>query len=270
MSAVFNVKIKILLLLVFFAPILLSSISLAQTQSGEELFSTKCAGCHTIGGGDTIGPDLLGVTEKRDTEWLVKIISEPEKLLEEKDPIMMKLVSKYGLVMPELGVSEEEALKILEYLKQFSPKVHKTNETPTNIELPKGNADIGKSIFIGEIKFKKGGAPCISCHSLKNLGIYGGTLSKDLSDVYNRLGEKALYNALKTLPFPVMRDIYTGKQLTDEEIYNLIALFKEASEVSKAPKIQEGFLTQSLYPTIPLGMLFIVMIFLSFYYWRVK
>lgn len=37
---------------------------------GKYLFTKQCAACHTIGLGDKIGPDLLGVTLTRDHDWL--------------------------------------------------------------------------------------------------------------------------------------------------------------------------------------------------------
>ena len=35
--------------------------------NGEQLFKTNCTACHTIGGGRLVGPDLIGVTNKRNT-----------------------------------------------------------------------------------------------------------------------------------------------------------------------------------------------------------
>ena len=36
------------------------------SDNGRYTFTTHCAACHTIGHGDKIGPDLLGVTNVRD------------------------------------------------------------------------------------------------------------------------------------------------------------------------------------------------------------
>src|SRR5207248_452128 len=62
---------------------------------GQYLFAKECAACHTIGQGDRIGPDLLGVTEVRDRAWLRRYIHEPDKMLAEKDPIAVALFEKY-------------------------------------------------------------------------------------------------------------------------------------------------------------------------------
>jgi mono/diheme cytochrome c family protein len=46
---------------------------------GQYIFATHCAACHSIGQGDKIGPDLLGVTSIRDRTWLRRFIATPEK-----------------------------------------------------------------------------------------------------------------------------------------------------------------------------------------------
>ena len=39
--------------------------NVAQAKTGEEIFQSGCNACHTIGGGRLVGPDLLGVSERR-------------------------------------------------------------------------------------------------------------------------------------------------------------------------------------------------------------
>ena len=252
------------------------TLNIVYAQSGEELFSTKCAGCHTIGSGDLAGPDLLGVTERRDTEWLIKIIVEPDKLTAENDPIQRELISKYGFQMPNLGVTEEEALKIIEYLKQFSapseptetpapgetPVVtpEKLEKTPEPVQL--GDPELGRALFTGERQLANGGPPCIACHSVSSAGISGGSMAKDLSDLYARLGERGVYGALKSLQFPVMKDIYAGKSLTDEEIAALTAFFKEAAGA--------GERGAAIYPMSGLAIFLLAIVFAAVYYGRVK
>jgi mono/diheme cytochrome c family protein len=93
------------------------SKSIAQ---GEEIFNEKCAACHTIGGGRKIGPDLKGVTEKREHEWLVKFISNPEKMYEEGDPIAAELLKEYGIKMPNQNLSDEQVTDVIAYLQSTS------------------------------------------------------------------------------------------------------------------------------------------------------
>src|SRR5215467_15602236 len=39
-------------------------------QPGQAMFKKICAPCHTIGVGDRVGPDLRGVTQRRERAWL--------------------------------------------------------------------------------------------------------------------------------------------------------------------------------------------------------
>jgi protein SCO1/2 len=85
---------------------------------GQYLFATRCAACHTIGNGDKIGPDLLGVTNVRDRAWLARIITDSNKLIEEKDPIATALFKKYKEIrMPPLGLPEADVNTLIEFMK---------------------------------------------------------------------------------------------------------------------------------------------------------
>ncbi len=50
-------------------------------EEGETIFQAQCAACHTIGGGPLVGPDLLGVTERRENDWLIRWIRERVEFL---------------------------------------------------------------------------------------------------------------------------------------------------------------------------------------------
>ncbi len=101
---------------------------------GENLFRGRCAVCHTIGGGDImdsiqrrVGPDLLGVTQKRDRAWLARWLAEPDKMLAEKDPIVMELYAKYkNMPMPNLRLNEVEVAALIDYMDAESRRVKKT------------------------------------------------------------------------------------------------------------------------------------------------
>jgi protein SCO1 len=84
---------------------------------GQYTFATHCAACHTIGRGDHIGPDLLGVTTTRDRAWLSRFIVEPDRVVAEGDPIALSLREKYKQVrMPNLSLNDQDAAAILDYL----------------------------------------------------------------------------------------------------------------------------------------------------------
>lgn len=83
----------------------------------QMLFQSRCAACHSIGGGDSIGPDLQGVVQRRDPAWLARFIREPDKVLAEGDPTALELFRKHKQVrMPNLRLGDEEVADLIAYL----------------------------------------------------------------------------------------------------------------------------------------------------------
>ena len=81
------------------------------------LFESRCASCHTIGGGDKIGPDLSGLGQRRSHAWLARYLQEPEQMLAEGDPVATQLFNKYQQVrMPNLGLAPEEIEGLLSFI----------------------------------------------------------------------------------------------------------------------------------------------------------
>jgi protein SCO1/2 len=99
---------------------------LANFDRGKYLFGRQCIACHTIGHGDGLGPDLLGVTQRRDRQWLLHMIQKPDELLNQKDPIAAALWKKYkGLRMPNTSVSDVEASYIVAYIEAQTAALEK-------------------------------------------------------------------------------------------------------------------------------------------------
>ena len=87
-------------------------------EDGLEVFESYCTACHTIGGGKMVGPDLAGVTARREEGWLLRQIGDPDALLEENDPIALQLLEEADDVpMPQLDLSDEELTAVVAYLK---------------------------------------------------------------------------------------------------------------------------------------------------------
>lgn len=100
---------------------LLLPLGTALAEAGEAPFQQKCVACHTIGEGDRVGPDLLGVTDIRDRDWLERWIREPDRMIAEKDPLALELLKQYNQIpMPNLGVGEEEAKALIAYMESQS------------------------------------------------------------------------------------------------------------------------------------------------------
>lgn len=87
------------------------------TARGKELFQASCMVCHQVGSQDMIGPGLKGVTKIRTPEWILNMIVNPDKMLDE-DPVAKALLKKYsGTRMTRQGINKDQARQILEYLR---------------------------------------------------------------------------------------------------------------------------------------------------------
>lgn len=97
---------------------------------GESIFRTRCTACHVIGNpNDDLlrqGPNLLGVTERRDHEWLARWIAAPDKMLEQKDPDAMQLFEAWNrFPMPNMRLTGKEVASVIEYLATESRRLQK-------------------------------------------------------------------------------------------------------------------------------------------------
>ncbi len=77
---------------------------------GQFLFQSRCSACHTIGAGDRLGPDLLGVTTRRERSWLARFLAQPEQMPAEGDPLACR-VGRKGKAA-ELGLKPVSTLRV--------------------------------------------------------------------------------------------------------------------------------------------------------------
>ena len=203
----------------------------AQTP-GEELFAEKCGSCHGVGKGDRVGPDLKGVHERRSADWLAKMIKTPNALLG-SDPDARALLKKYNNVrMPDLGLTDADVAMLIELITRCSVEtcnlaglfIPITEATPADVEL-------GRQLFTGEVALSGDGPPCVSCHTAAGADAFvsGGTLAKDLTNVFARLGDEGLDAAIKNPAFPLMKDIYAQHKLDKDEAFALRAFFSASN-----------------------------------------
>ena len=100
-------------------------------QPGQALFKRLCAPCHTIGVGDRVGPDLRGVTERRDRAWLASYIQHPDKVRARHDPIAMSLEAKFPAVhMPALRIGDVDAADLVAYLTARNKALDDAKDPP--------------------------------------------------------------------------------------------------------------------------------------------
>lgn len=97
---------------------------------GKLSFESKCLACHSIGGGDKLGPDLYGVSKRRSDVWLGKWLKSPEQMLQ-TDTDAKTLLDKYKLPMPNQNLSDVEIREFTTYFKWAD-----TNLRPQGQEQP--------------------------------------------------------------------------------------------------------------------------------------
>ena len=112
---------------------LISIEYVGSAEKGEEIFQGNCAGCHTIGKGTLVGPDLSGVTLRREENWLIRQIKDPDGLVAEKDPAALKLLKDFNMPMVALGLSDTEIAAIISYLKNIDKNTDQGKNSTTDL-----------------------------------------------------------------------------------------------------------------------------------------
>ena len=207
---------------------------------GKKLYTEKCSACHTIGQGNRAGPDLKGVTELRDLDWLARWIANPDQLIAQKDPIAVELLQKYNNVpMPNQGLSKAQTDSIIAYLSGGGAQAG-------GQPLPPGDAASGKRLFIGSARFSGGGPTCLSCHGVAGVGsLGGGALGPDLTGAFVKYGgTDGLAAFLEGAPTATMNAVWSQKPLTTQERADIAAFLQQAGDGKK--------------PTSPVGILIVM------------
>ena len=95
-----------------------------------------------------------------------------------------------------------------------------------------GDANNGKALFTGETRFKNGGPACMSCHSAGVGELGGGVLGPDLTKIYADESKNPFLSTgwVNGGGSPVMGPVFAAKNVTEEEMQDLRAFFKSASE----------------------------------------
>ena len=83
---------------------------------GKLAFESKCLACHSISGGAKLGPDLYGVTKRRDEAWLKRWLKSPEKMVE-SDQVAKDMLVQWKVPMPNQNLSDEEIGQYIAYFK---------------------------------------------------------------------------------------------------------------------------------------------------------
>ncbi|MGY0197655.1 SCO family protein [Leptothrix sp. BB-4] len=101
---------------------------LRNPSSGEKLFRTRCASCHSVNAADNsmaamqkVGPNLDGIGKRRPRAWLERWVREPDRVLADKDPIALALYNQYNrIAMPNLRLTAKEVGEVLDFIDEES------------------------------------------------------------------------------------------------------------------------------------------------------
>lgn len=86
-------------------------------KAGKSVWSGKgCLGCHTIGKGALVAPDLNGLYERRKTEWIREWMTNPEAMYASDADVKAMVKEWNGLEMPNLKLKDAEIEAVMHYI----------------------------------------------------------------------------------------------------------------------------------------------------------
>jgi len=203
---------------------------------GEQVFNTTCFACHTIGGGRLVGPDLLGVNERRSQAWLEEFIKSAQSMINNGDAEAVALFAEFNqMPMPDAVATDEQIRQVISYIEMQSSSTAAEAlvavDQPEVQEQPASEEDIqtGQALFQGILRFENSGPACNACHEVRNDAVIGGgILATELTSVFSRMGGAGVKAILGHAPFPVMQAAYKDQSLTEQEVTALVAFLEYA------------------------------------------
>jgi mono/diheme cytochrome c family protein len=240
------------LIFIVLLPVLFLSATLRAQNSGEEIFESACSSCHTINEGILIGPDLSGIYQIRNNEWLIRFIRSSQQFIKSGDTAAVAIYEKFNKIpMPDNRLTDEQILNIIDYIRVSDQNRQAAATKPV---IPDDSLSVkdtlfavaddslaikyssvyvpeGRALFYGYTSFTNGAAPCIYCHNIKDQSFMGGgRLALDLTGSYLKLGPAGITAMIKNPPFPAMKAAMINNDIKEHEIQAMISLLKSAGE----------------------------------------
>ena len=134
--------------------------------AGKVTFEEKCAVCHTIGEGPLVGPDLAGVTETRDPNWLVGWILDPEAFAAED----ADAAEIYTGAMASQDLAPPQVAQVVAYLDS-------TSDVEVSTAAPDGPRELSPAEFdeASNVYFNR----CAGCHGTLRVGATGPNIEPE-------------------------------------------------------------------------------------------
>lgn len=181
-----------------------------------QLFMLKCAGCHTIGGGQLSGPDLRPVQT-----WPRQNV-DPAILRMEKNvgPLKVEDIE----LLADFLQAPDTAGRLADERKRIALKELATLEP--------ANAAAGEALFFGSKPLTNRGLSCAACHAVSGRG---GNLASDLTGSFAKMGEVPLGSAIEGVTFPLMKAAYADNAITKQETVHLVKYLESAGKGTGEP-----------------------------------
>lgn len=220
--------------------LLLPFVSVLAQKSGEAIFKESCTACHTIGKGKLVGPDLANVQNRHSEEWIKNFVKSSTTVIKSGDKYADSLFHAFNqMPMPDHpNLTDADINGLIAYIAEKSSAPQ--SET-ASADIPPGDPKIGKSLFVGNVRFVNRGAACNSCHNVDMKGFMsGGALGKDLTHAVTRLTPEGVRGIITGLPFPQMKETYNKQPLTPQETSNIVAFLETVDKTTPAKITSEA------------------------------
>ncbi|MEO6833584.1 MAG: c-type cytochrome [Chitinophagaceae bacterium] len=231
--------------------IFLLSLSSAKAQdAGETIFIQSCSPCHTIGKGKLVGPDLENVQERHTKEWIKSFIVSSQAVIQSGDKYADSLFKAFNqtAMPPHPNFTDEQLTQLISYIsgQGTAPVASASDAAASDASAPIATASVpvlpgdsrrGQDLFDGKVRFTNRGAACNSCHNVeKSEYISGGALGKDLTHAITRLSASGVTGIVSGLPFPQMKETYSARPVTNQEIADVVAFLTEVDQAAPPDK----------------------------------
>jgi cytochrome c2 len=214
-----------------FCAVFAASPARAADIEAKKIFNQRCTACHNYGKGVKVGPDLKGVTTRRERPWLLKFIRSSQTVIKGGDPVAQQLFAQFKQQrMPDwTDLSEQQITGILDWFAANGPEQKEPDERDAKLASAV-ELETGAALFAGRARLANSGLACSSCHTIRGDGGHGGTLGPDLTTAYSRYQDRAMTLFLKRPCFPRAPQSGEGEYLTPTESYALKSFMRQASQ----------------------------------------
>src|SRR3954454_14608526 len=107
---------------VFLLATLVAGPALAAGFDAASTFEVPCSGCHSVRRGVVVGPDLSGGTSRHPPEGLHAVIRSSQGMVKKGDEAARALFGKFGKVMPDHDLADEDIDLLLRFIASGGPK----------------------------------------------------------------------------------------------------------------------------------------------------